>query len=167
MKKRITLEPLGYIRSEHTKLEEIPIQPVFAQGCAGRAEVLSEYEEGLRDIEGFSHVFIFYWFHKSSPPKLTVKPFLEDSQHGVFATRAPCRPNPIGFSLVRLIKREGNILFLEDVDILDGTPILDIKPFIDRYDHRNRVRSGWQENVDDKTASKRGRRNYAARGKGA
>ena len=95
---------------------------------------------------------------------MTVKPFLEDVTHGVFATRSPRRPNPIGFSLVRLRKRERNVLFLDDVDMLDGTPILDIKPFVPRFDYRENARSGWQEDVDDETASQRGRRGYRGEG---
>jgi tRNA-Thr(GGU) m(6)t(6)A37 methyltransferase TsaA len=89
-----------------------------------------------------------------------VKPFLDDVPRGVFATRAPCRPNPIGLSLVRLNRIEGNILFIEDVDVLNGTPLLDIKPYISRFDSRENVRSGWQENVDEETAKLRGRRNF-------
>ena len=154
----MVIEPIGYIRSEHTDPSKTPIQPVYAPGCRGTAEILSEYEEGLRDLEHFSHVFIIYYFHKADKPRLTVKPFLEDVPHGVFATRSPRRPNPIGFSLVRLLKREGSVLFLDDVDILDGTPILDIKPFIRRFDYREDAHSGWQENVDDETAFRRGRR---------
>ena len=159
-KEQILLEPIGYIRSEHTKPKETPIQPVYASGCHGTAEIFPEYEEGLCDLEEFSHVVVIYYFHKAGPAQLTVKPFLEDATHGVFATRSPRRPNPIGFSLVRLGKREGNVLFLDDVDILDGTPILDVKPFIPRFDYRENARSGWQEKIDDETASRRGRRGY-------
>ncbi len=160
MEREIIVTPIGYIRSEHTEPSKTPIQPVYASGCRGRAEILPEYGEGLRDLEDFSHVFIIYCFHKADEPRLTVKPFLEDVPRGVFATRSPRRPNPIGFSLVRLVKREGNLLFLDDVDILDGTPILDIKPFVPRFDYRENACSGWQENVDDETAFKRGRREY-------
>ncbi|GAG20584.1 unnamed protein product, partial [marine sediment metagenome] len=116
-KEQILLEPIGYIRSEHTKPKETPIQPVYATGCYGKAEIFPEYEEGLRDLEGFSHVIVIYHFHKAGPSQLTVKPFLEDTTHGVFATRSPQRPNPIGFSVMRLRKRKQNVLFLDDVDI--------------------------------------------------
>jgi tRNA (adenine37-N6)-methyltransferase len=156
----IAFEPIGFIHSEHTKPSDTPIQPVFAAGCRGRAEIFPQYEEGLRDLEGFSHIHILFHLHKAGPTRLTVKPFLEDVPHGVFATCAPCRPNPIGLSLVRLIKREGNILFLDDLDILDSTPILDIKPYVSRFGKRQNTRDGWQEKVDDKTAFKRGRRGY-------
>jgi len=161
--KPIVFAPIGFIRSEHKNHSEIPIQPVFAVGCRGRAEIFPQYEEGLCDLEGFSHIYILYHFHKAAPVRLSVKPFLEDTTHGVFATRAPCRPNPIGLSLARLIKREANVLFLDDIDILDGTPILDIKPFITRFDIRRNARSGWQEKVDDKTASERGKRGYRSK----
>lgn len=157
---KIVLEPIGYVRSEHTKPEETPIQPVYATGCPGRAEILPDYEEGLRDIEGFSHIIITYHFHHAGPARLTVKPFLEDTAHGVFATRSPRRPNPIGFSVVRLKERKQNVLLLEDVDMLDGTPIIDIKPFIPRFDYREGATSGWQEHVDDETAARRGRRGW-------
>jgi tRNA-Thr(GGU) m(6)t(6)A37 methyltransferase TsaA len=160
VKKDMVIDPIGYIRSEHTEASKTPIQPVYARGCRGKAEILPEYEEGLRDLEEFSHVIIIYYFHRAKEPRLTVKPFLEDVPHGVFATRSPRRPNPIGFSLVRLVRREGHILFLDDVDMLDGTPILDIKPFVPRFDFREDARSGWQESVDDETAFGRGRREF-------
>ena len=96
----------------------------------GRVEVFPEYAEGLRDLEGFSHVYLIYQFHRTSGTKLTVKPFLQDVERGVFATRAPCRPNPLGLSLVRLVRRDGRVLHIEGVDVLNGTPLLDIKPYI-------------------------------------
>jgi len=156
----ITFRPIGVIRTPHTKAEETPIQPVYAQGIAGRAEVLPEYADGLDDLEGFSHVYLIYAFHGARGVRLRVKPFLEDQAHGVFATRAPCRPNPIGFSLVRLVRREGTVLHLEDVDMLDGTPLLDIKPYVARFDSRANVRCGWQDHIDEKVARVRGRRGY-------
>ena len=156
----IILRPIGYLRSEHTDPKKTPIQPVYAKGCPGRAEILPEYEEGLQDLEAFSHIYLIYYFHKAGPLQLTVKPFLEDVDHGVFATRHTRRPNPIGFSLVRLVKRDGSILILEDVDILDGSPILDIKPFVPRFDYREDVRAGWQDDVSEGSARFRGRREY-------
>jgi tRNA-Thr(GGU) m(6)t(6)A37 methyltransferase TsaA len=158
MSEHITLRPIGLIHSPYEKPEETPIQPVYARGTRGRAEVFPAYEDGLRDLEGFSHIYLIYYFHRVSSTRLIVKPFLEDSPHGVFATRAPCRPNPIGFSVVRLVRVEGNVLHLEDVDVLDGTPLLDIKPYISRFDHREDVRCGWQDHVDEEMAQARGRR---------
>jgi len=158
----ITLRPIGVIHSPHKRAEETPIQPVYAQGIEGSVEIFPEYADGLRDLEGFSHIYLIYHFHRAGPARLIVKPFLEDVPRGVFATRAPVRPNPIGLSLVRLVRREGNVLYLEDVDILDGTPLLDIKPYVSRFDSRENARCGWQEGVDEGTARVRGRRQYRA-----
>ena len=160
-----TTTPVGYktigvIRSEHTRPEETPIQPVYAKGCRGRAEILPEYADGLRDLEGFSHVYLIYHLHRAGPARLMVKPFLQDVERGVFATRAPCRPNPIGFSIVELLGREGNSLQLDGLDVLDGTPLIDIKPYVARFDRIEATRNGWQDVVDDETALKRGRREY-------
>lgn len=156
----VTIQPIGVIHSPHVNTSETPIQPVYATGIRGRAEIFTQFADGLKDLEGFSHVWLIYHFHQAKAVKLIVKPFVDDTPRGVFATRAPCRPSHIGMSLVKLIRRDGNILHLEDVDILDGTPLLDIKPYIARFDYRENVRSGWQENVDEKTAQTRGRRGY-------
>jgi tRNA-Thr(GGU) m(6)t(6)A37 methyltransferase TsaA len=153
-----TIRPIGTIHTPHTRAAETPIQPVFAEGIAGRAEIRPEYADGLRDLEGFSHIWLLYWFHQADAPRLLVRPFLQEFEHGVFATRAPTRPNPIGLSLVRLVRREGCVLHLADVDILDGTPLLDIKPYVPRFDYRTDVRTGWLEAVDEETAQRRGRR---------
>jgi len=152
------LRPIGYVRSTHTDPGETPIQPVYTDGTQVRVELLPEYEAGLRDLEGFSHIYLIYYFHRAKPAQLILKPYLEDVEHGIFATRAPHRPNPIGFSLVRLVERQDNILIVEDVDILDGTPLLDIKPFIPRFDYRENVCAGWQEQVGEEAAQTRGRR---------
>lgn len=162
MSENVTYKPIGAIRSGHTRPEDTPIQPVFAAGCEGRAEVFPEYEAGLRDLEGFSHIYLVYHLHRAGPARLVVRPFLQDAERGVFATRAPCRPNPIGLSIVALVRREGNILHLDGVDVLDGTPLLDIKPYTARFDHIETTRNGWQDDVDDKTARQRGARGYAA-----
>ena len=156
----VVCRPIGVIRTPHTRQEDTPIQPVFARSVAGRVEVEVQYEEGLNGIEGFSHLFLVYAFDRAGPARLSVVPFLADTERGVFATRAPCRPNGLGMSLVRLVRREGRVLHVEDVDILDGTPLLDIKPYIGRYDVRQDARSGWQEDVDDETAFERGRRGF-------
>jgi tRNA-Thr(GGU) m(6)t(6)A37 methyltransferase TsaA len=156
----ITYRPIGVIHSEHTKAEATPIQPVYAKGCMGRAEIFPEFAAGLRDLDGFSHMYLIYHFHRGGPVKLLVKPFLQDVERGVFATRAPCRPNAIGLSVVELVRREGNILHLGGLDILDGTPLLDIKPYSARFDCIETTRNGWQDDVDDQTARLRGKRGY-------
>jgi len=152
--------PIGVIRSEHRVAEQTPIQPVFARGCLGRAELQAEYTEGLKDLDGFSHVILLYHLNRSSGPKLTVVPFMDDSPRGVFATRSPRRPNPIGLSIVRLLRIEGTTLHLEDLDVLDGTPLLDIKPYVPRFDSVPDPRGGWTQGVDEETAHRRGRRGF-------
>lgn len=156
----IELFPIGMIHSPHVAAEETPIQPIYARGANGTAEIYPELADGLQDLEGFSHIILIYQFHKAGPPKLITKPFLEDTPHGVFATRSPSRPNPIGLSLVRLIRREGAVLFLDDLDVLDGTPLLDIKPYVGRFDHKDLVRSGWIEKINEDEAKRRGRRQW-------
>jgi tRNA-Thr(GGU) m(6)t(6)A37 methyltransferase TsaA len=152
--------PIGVIRSGHVEAEKVPIQPVFARGCRGRVEVFREFAEGLRDLEGFSHIFLVYHFHRAAPPRLKVKPYLQDADHGVFATRAPCRPNAIGLSVVRLRRRKGRVLFVDGLDILDGTPLLDLKPYTAMFDRIEGTRNGWQDSVSRQTARERGRRGY-------
>ncbi len=152
--------PIGIIRSTHTDPERTPIQSVYAQGCTGRVEVLPEYAEGLKDLDGFSHIILIYHFHRSGLARLTVQPFLQDVERGVFSTRAPCRPNPIGLSIVELVRREGATLHLDGVDILDGTPLLDIKPYVGRFDRIEGTRDGWHHEVNEASAQSRGRRGY-------
>jgi len=154
----IAYAPIGVIHSAHTEPEKTPIQPVYSEGCEGRAEVFPEFAAELRDVEGFSHIYLVYHMHKTGPARLTVKPFLQDVERGVFATRAPCRPNPIGLSVVKLLRREGYILYLDAVDVLDGTPLLDIKPYTARFDCIQTTRNGWQDEVDEQTAWRRGSR---------
>ena len=160
-----TFKAIGIIRSEHNDLAAVPIQPVYASGCAGRAEIFPQYAEGLQDLEGFSHIYLLYHFHRAAPALLKVKPFLQDKERGVFATRSPRRPNPIGLSVVRLLGVEGNVLHLDGVDILDGTPLLDIKPYTARFDHIATERNGWQDEVEEADAQERGKRGYVPRGK--
>jgi tRNA-Thr(GGU) m(6)t(6)A37 methyltransferase TsaA len=141
----ITYHPIGVLHSEHRVPAQTPIQPVYAVGCQGRAEVFPEFAAGLADLEGFSHVYIIYHLHQARTPKLKVKPFLQDVERGVFATRAPSRPNPIGISVVELIRREGNVLFFGGVDVLDGTPLLDVKPYVPAFDAFPEASLGWLE----------------------
>jgi tRNA-Thr(GGU) m(6)t(6)A37 methyltransferase TsaA len=140
---KITYNPIGVIHSPFKDIKGMPIQSKGAKGVAGTVEIKSEYADGLKDIEGFSHIILIYHFHLSRGYSLKVKPFLDDNLHGVFATRAPKRPNPIGISIVRLVKIEGCILYIEDVDILNGTPLLDIKPFVPEFDIREAIKIGW------------------------
>jgi tRNA-Thr(GGU) m(6)t(6)A37 methyltransferase TsaA len=156
----IQYKPIGIIHSGHAIAEETPIQPAYAKGCRGWAEIFPEYEEGLRDLDGFSHIYLIYHFHLSESAKLIVKPFLQDVERGVFATRAPSRPNAIGLSIVELVSREETVLYLDGVDILDRTPLLDIKPYIARFDCVQTLRNGWQDEVDEETARQRGKRGY-------
>lgn len=156
----ITFQPIGVIRSEHVRPEDTPIQPIFASDCLGRVEVYPEYAEGLLDIEAYSHIYLIYHLHAVKETRLLTKPFLQDEVHGIFATRSPFRPNPIGLSIVQLVGREGNTLLIEGADILDGTPLLDIKPYSRRFDNIPTQRNGWQDEVDDETARQRGRRGF-------
>ncbi len=145
---KICYEPIGYIRSPYKSPVGMPIQPSGAEGVEGRVEVFPEYEEGLKDLDGFSHIILIYHFHESRGYRLKVKPFLDDEVRGVFATRAPKRPNPIGLSVVRLLEIEGNTLRVADIDVLDMTPLLDIKPFVPPFDVRcglEEVKIGWLE----------------------
>jgi tRNA-Thr(GGU) m(6)t(6)A37 methyltransferase TsaA len=151
---------IGIIHSEHTIEENTPIQPVYAKGCRGHIELCPEFVEGLRDLSGFSHIYLIYHFHQVRSVKLLVKPYLQDKEHGIFATRAPFRPNAIGLSLVELLSIDGNILHLDGVDILDGTPLLDIKPYTASFDLNNVKKNGWQDEVDEQTAQKRGKLGY-------
>jgi len=156
----IAFKAIGMIRSRHTAAERTPIQPAYAKGCKGEVEIFPEYEAGLDDLEGFSHIYLLYHFHRAGLVKLKVRPFLQDIERGLFATRAPCRPNPIGLSIVELLGREGNILHVDGLDILDGTPLLDIKPYTTKFDHVRTIRNGWQDDVDEATADRRGRRGH-------
>ena len=135
--------PIGIIHSPFKDVKGMPIQPPGAKGIYGKVEVFPEYCKGLKDIEGFSHIILIYHFHKSKDYSLLVKPYMDEQEHGVFAMRAPKRPNPIGISIVRLVKVEGCVLHIEGVDVLDGTPLLDIKPYVPEFDHRNAEKIGW------------------------
>lgn len=156
----ISYSPIGVIHSEHTAARETPIQPVYAKGCKGEAEIFPKFVAGLQDLDGFSRLYLIYHFDRAGSGKLTVKPFMEDVERGVFATRAPCRPNSIGLSIVELIRREGNMLHLDGMDILDGTPLIDIKPYTAKFDNVKTMRNGWQDKVDEDAARRRGRRGY-------
>jgi len=136
--------PIGIIHTPYKSRNEIPIQASYSE-TTGEVEVFERYVPGLKDIEGFSHVILLYLFHKSPGPSLLVKPFLDSVPRGVFATRHPDRPNPIGLSTVRLLERRGNMLCVKGIDTLDGTPLVDIKPYVPAYDQVVDARIGWLE----------------------
>jgi tRNA-Thr(GGU) m(6)t(6)A37 methyltransferase TsaA len=141
--KGIAYMPIGVIHSPFNNIEGMPIQPAGAKGIAGTVEIEHEYCDGLKDIEGFSHIILLYHFHLSKGYSLEVRPFMDDKLHGVFATRAPNRPNPIGISVVKLVRVQHCTLHIEGVDIIDGTPLLDIKPFVPEFDVVKAERIGW------------------------
>ena len=150
---RITYRPIGSIHSPFKDLKDMPIQPTGQASAPGVAELLPEFAAGLKDLEGFSHVILLYHLHKVRRVDLTVTPFLGSENRGVFATRAPTRPNPIGLSIVELVRIEGNRLYLGNVDILDGTPLLDIKPYVPEFDQPAAARAGWLEEARGKVRS--------------
>jgi tRNA-Thr(GGU) m(6)t(6)A37 methyltransferase TsaA len=143
MKHEIHYHAIGIIRTPFSDVRGMPIQPAGARGTKGTVEVDVRYEDGLRDLEGFSHIILLYHLHEASGFSLLVKPFMDDQEHGLFATRAPRRPNPIGLSVVRLVRVAGSLLDVEDVDMLDNTPLLDIKPFVPEFDVPVVERVGW------------------------
>ena len=153
---KIEYTPIGIIHSPFADLAQMPIQPRGEASAPGTVEIFPEYADGLRDLDGFSHILLLYHFHKAGKHRLLVTPFLDSQPHGIFATRAPLRPNPIGLSVVRLTAIEVlqpsaqdkiHLLHVEDLDILDGTPLLDIKPFIPAFDWQSEARIGWLEGV--------------------
>lgn len=149
-------EPIGAIHSPFRSLEGMPIQPAGARGVEGHIALREELAPGLRDLEGFSHLILIYHFHRGEGCRLEVTPFLDHRPHGVFATRAPRRPNAIGLSIVRLEAVEGARLAIRDVDILDGTPLLDLKPYVPRFDRPEEpVRTGWLEQAAGAAGEKR------------
>jgi len=150
----IEFQPIGVIHTPFTKPEGMPIQPAGGAEIKGTVEVFQEYRAGLKDLDGFSHIILMYHFHHSRGFRLHVVPFMDSQPRGVFATRAPKRPNPIGLSIVRLNRIEDCVLHIENVDIIDGTPLLDIKPYVPEFDTQVDVRTGWLEHVR-KTVSQR------------
>jgi tRNA-Thr(GGU) m(6)t(6)A37 methyltransferase TsaA len=139
----IELKPIGTIHSPHKEAPGTPIQPRWANGIEGYADIDPALAPGLRDLDGFERIWLIYWFHRAAPAALEVVPFMDDKPHGIFATRAPTRPNSIGISSVRLLGIAGNRLRLADLDILDGTPLLDIKPYLPSCDVFDVKRLGW------------------------
>jgi len=143
-----TLKTIGFLHTPFKTLENMPIQPMSKKSENGFAEVFPPFQAGLKHLNLFSHVILIYVFHCQNKTDLTVTPFLDSIEHGVFATRAPSRPNHIGVSIVPLLKIEGNRLFLENLDMLDGSPLLDIKPYVPEFDHYENASSGWLRKGD-------------------
>jgi tRNA-Thr(GGU) m(6)t(6)A37 methyltransferase TsaA len=141
----VIYQPIGVIETPFTTREGMPIQATAGKGVRGRILLLPEFEQGLQDLAGFSHIILLYHFHLTRKTSLTVTPFLDTTPRGVFATRSPNHPNTIGLSTVRLLNVRGSTLEIEDVDIVDGTPLLDIKPYVPAFDHRQPERLGWLE----------------------
>ncbi|MGB5849332.1 MAG: tRNA (N6-threonylcarbamoyladenosine(37)-N6)-methyltransferase TrmO [Ignavibacteriaceae bacterium] len=140
---KIEYEPIGFVRSPYKNLKEIPNQPHYAKDITGQVEIFPEYELGLKDLDGFSHLILVCHFHMSSEFRLQVVPSRETEIRGLFSTRSPNRPNPVGISIVRLKKIEKNILLISDLDILDGTPVIDLKPYVGEFEKLSDVSIGW------------------------
>jgi len=149
----ITFQPIGIIHSPYTKLQDMPIQPSAARGVEGSIEVNKQYLPALSDLEGFSHIYLLYHFHLSKSFQQKVIPFLDHQLRGLFATRAPKRPNPIGLSVVKLNRIVENLIHIENVDIINGTPLLDIKPYVQEMEAVKDLRIGWLEKHSSKFKS--------------
>lgn len=158
--KKFTIQSIGIIHTQHTDPSQTPIQPVFSKGMRGQVILFPDYVDGLADLDGFSHIYLFYYFNRSNMTKMRVKPYLDDKARGIFATRAPHRPNKIGMSLVRLLGVRDNVLEIDGADMLDNTPLIDIKPYIGRFSPKEAVRSGWQDQISDEVANLRGTRRF-------
>ena len=148
---KIEYEPIGVVHSPFKEPEGAPIQPSRAKNAAGTVKVFREFADGLCDLDGFSHIILLCHLHKTGDFRLKVVPFLDTQLRGLFATRAPSRPNPIGLSVVKLIGIEENTLAIQGVDLLEGTPVLDIKPYVVEFDDRGQIREGWLEHARRQT----------------
>jgi tRNA-Thr(GGU) m(6)t(6)A37 methyltransferase TsaA len=158
--KELTFRSIGVIRTPFTQTEGMPIQPPGGRDVLGTIELDPELVEGLADLNGFSHIILLYYFHQASDYSLSVIPFLDSRQRGLFSTFAPNRPNPIGLSIVKLEKIEDNILTISGIDILDGTPLLDLKPFTPDFNPKEHVRTGWIKGKSDQASSKKADRRF-------
>ena len=143
----IEMKSIGIIHTPWKQTAGMPIQPAGAEGVSGTIDVFKEYQPGLSDLDGFSHIILLYIFHKSVGFDLQVVPFLNSEQRGLFSTRAPRRPNPIGLSVVQLERIENGTLYIQNVDMLDGTPLLEIKPYVPEFDSQSEIRTGWLEHT--------------------
>lgn len=141
--RKIVYQPIGIIYTPFKSPKGTPIQPTGAKGIEATVELFAEYADGLNDLDGFSHIYLLYHCHLSKRYSLNVTPFLDSEKRGLFSTRAPSRPNPIGLSVVRLLGIENNVLRVMDIDVVDGTPLLDIKPYVPEFDVRKAAKIGW------------------------
>jgi tRNA-Thr(GGU) m(6)t(6)A37 methyltransferase TsaA len=152
---KIEFKSIGIIHSPFREPEGMPIQPTGAAGVKGTVELFEDFYPGLKDLDGFSHIILLYHFHRSHGFNLHVVPFMDSEPRGLFATRAPKRPNPIGLSVVQLDKIEDGLLHIQGVDVLDGTPLLDIKPYVPEFDPQVGVRTGWLEKTKRTVSSRK------------
>lgn len=143
MKKSFQILPIGTIHTPYNQSVDVPIQSTLSDGVEGTIEIFTPYVDGLKDLDGFSHILLLFYFHRSEGYKLQVTPFLDDRLHGVFSTRAPRRPNMIGLSVVELVSLKDNILKIRNVDMIDGTPLIDIKPYVPVFDKIQDPGIGW------------------------
>lgn len=141
----VTFKSVGFVESRFEQQAGTPIQGRMAPEETGRIVIFEEFAEALKDLEGFSHIYVFFKFDRASEKKLRVKPYLDTVERGIFATRSPLRPNPLGMTIVRLNRVDGNILEISGVDILNGSPVIDIKPYIPDFDFHNPEKIGWYE----------------------
>lgn len=150
MTQQLNIEPIGMIETPFREPAGTPIQPSRANGARGKVRIDPRLHDGLKDLEGFERIWLIYWFHKAPGSNLLVTPFLDSLQHGIFATRAPARPSPIGMSVVRLLAVNEGVLEVEDVDMIDGTPLLDVKPYVPEFDCYPNSKAGWFEGSSSK-----------------
>lgn len=149
------VKAIGLLKTEFETSDDTPIQPAFSQSI-GKAIILDEYVPALRSLDSFTHIYLIYWFHKAKEPDLIVTPYLDNEAHGLFSTRAPARPNPIGISIVEIINIENNVITFRGADMLNDTPLIDIKPYVKRFDEMNDVKDGWLDRIgirDNKTTA--------------
>jgi len=155
MKEEYCYRAIGKVQSPYDSPEGTPIQPEGARGVTGSIQVFEDFQDGLEDLEGFSHIIVVYHFHLAKSGPLRVKPYMDEESHGIFATRSPARPNPLGLSVVRLKSIQDGVLCVENIDVLDETPVLDIKPHVARFDHPDIVSEGWLEGNVEKLEKSR------------
>lgn len=151
----ITFRPIGILKTPFDLPADMPIQPLSSKGAKGKAIVFPEFSDGLYDLDGFTHVIVIYYMHRVRRQELIVTPFFDTSPHGVFATRAPVRPNPLGISVLELEKIDGNTLYLLNVDMLNGSPLIDIKPYMPDFDSFPSAKAGWYDKIESKPESPR------------